>query len=190
MWILGIKSRSSGRTVKMLLATELHRQPLTFFKRPQFSCLSWPLTKIQTSCLKIIIKWNSPNKKVYLKKKATEDYLEAFTVSLATGLCLLVPSAFGCALYKLSTCVSKQASGNQRLKDCHYFSTLRYIENHRHHGAIADKTHYLVIQITLNSLLLSDKHHRWLDCGPPIWVAFQTAGYTRSPFLEGHIWKG
>lgn len=56
MWILEIKFRSSGRTFNMLLTTELCPQAPTFFKRPRFSCLSCPLTKIQASCLKTRIK--------------------------------------------------------------------------------------------------------------------------------------
>lgn len=109
MWIPGIKSRLTGKTVNMLLTTELCPQAHTLFKRPQFSCLSCPLTKIQASWLKTRIKWNSSNEKVCLKRKATENYL-AFTVSFAMGTRLFSPLAFGCALHKLSTCVSKPSS--------------------------------------------------------------------------------
>lgn len=60
---------------------------------------------------------------------------------LVTGMHPLSTSAIGTALHTLSISVSKQRCRySQRPKDFVCFSTMRYIENHRHRGAIADKT--------------------------------------------------
>lgn len=110
MWILGIKSRTSGRTVKILLTTGLYiypQLPTLFLKGHNSLACHDPWSKYRLHV------WKPELNETLLVRKSVWRRKPQRTVwrhSLATGMCLLSPSAFGCALHKLSTCVSKPSS--------------------------------------------------------------------------------